>query len=73
MSTVSVAIQKINMTDVTKIIVSDIIQQQDGTYARAIRFYGNEVGVDGLQLLMETVSRSKNRADLVVATPAQGF
>jgi hypothetical protein len=73
MSTVSVAIQKINMTDVTKIIVSDIIQEQDGGYARAVRFYGNEVGVDGLQLLMETVSRSKNRADLIIATPVQGF
>jgi hypothetical protein len=73
MSTVSVAIQKINMTEVTKIIVSDIIQETDGGYARAVRFYGNEVGVDGLQLLMETVSRSKNRADLVISTPVQGF
>ena len=73
MSTVSVAIQKIRMTDVTKIIVSDIVQEQDGYFARAVRFYGNETGVDGLQLLLETVSRSKNRADLIVATPAQGF
>ncbi|TXM68191.1 hypothetical protein [Methylobacterium sp. WL120] len=72
MSTVTVAVQKINMTEVTKIIVSDIVQ--DGTdFVRAIRYYGNETDTNGLVLLLETLSRSVNRSDLVIATPIQGF
>jgi hypothetical protein len=73
MSAFSVTQQKIDASDIRLIQVGDLVQDTDGTYVRAIRFYGDPFYDNSPTLLLEVKTRSVNRSDLVVATPASGF
>lgn len=73
MSTVNYSLQKLDISDVRQVVVSDIVTDTDGTFVRAVRFYGDPVVASTPTLLLEVVTRSPIRTDLVVATPAAGF
>jgi hypothetical protein len=73
MSAFSVTQQKIDASDIRLIQVGDLVQDTDGTYLRTVRFYGDPYVANAPTLLLEVMTRSANRADLVVATPAAGF
>jgi len=73
MSVVTVAEQKLAASDVRKIVVSDIVAEADGTFVRAVSFYGDPIVNNAPTLLLTVTSRSAVRTDLVVGTPASGF
>jgi hypothetical protein len=73
MSAFTVTQQKFEASDVRMVQVTDLVQDEDGTYVRAVRIYGDPFVNNAPTLLLEVLCRSVNRADLVVATPAAGF
>lgn len=73
MSAVTVAEQKLAAADVRKIVVSDIVEESEGSFVRAVSFFGDPIVNNAPTLLLTVTSRSENRADLVVGTPASGF
>lgn len=69
MSAITNTVQQIAATDIREIVVTPLTTQTDGTFIRAVRFYGDPF-IDGAPSLLLTVTcTSSNHDDLVVQVP----
>lgn len=69
MSTVTNTVQQLTVTDTRSIIVTPLIKQDDGTFIRQVRVYGDPF-VDGAPTLLLTLNCvSANHDDLLVTVP----
>lgn len=74
MSLATTAAQKIDITGVVSIVVTDIVQAADGSFVRAIRFMGDpDEGQYDPSLVLEVKARAATKAPITIATPAAGF
>ncbi|WP_316196584.1 hypothetical protein [Bradyrhizobium sp. SZCCHNS3053] len=73
MSSINILQQKLEIADARLITVSDLVQDTDGSWVRAVRIYGDPVANGSPTLFTEIVSRSNNRADLEVQAPGYKF
>jgi len=74
MSVATTTAQRIDISGVTQIVVSDIAQAADGSFVRAIRFMGDpDEGQTAPALVLEVKARAATKAPITIATPAAGF
>lgn len=72
MSTLSVTQQKLQVSDVKEITVSDIIDTE-GTKLRVVRFFGDPVVNEAPTLILEVAATSDDDEKLKIATPSSEF
>jgi hypothetical protein len=72
-STLKIASQKLEITDVRDIVVTEIVDDGAGGFVRALRIHGQtETGEPGL-LVLDLRLQSASKADLAITTPELDF
>jgi hypothetical protein len=73
MATISTTVHKLFVSDITSIVVTDIVEQEDGSFVRAVRFYGDDDAGNKDQLIVEVKVTAATKAGVQIPVPASGF
>ena len=65
--------QKLSVTAVKDIEVTDIVDDGAGGWIRSVRFYGAAAGEANKVLVLEVLLQSATRTDLAITTPEIDF
>lgn len=72
-SVVSTLSQRLMLTSITDVEVTDIVDDGAGGFVRAIKFFGEGVVDTQNPLVLEVVIQSDDRTDLKITTPEIDF
>jgi hypothetical protein len=72
MSTITTVLQRVDITDVRQIVVTEIVDDA-GAKLRLLRIFGDPVVNGAPMLLFEVATRSASADDLKILTPAFDF
>ncbi len=65
--------QKLSITGVKDIEVTDIVEDGGGGWVRSVRFYGSPASGANKSLVLEVLLQSTEKADLAITTPEIDF
>jgi len=72
-SVLSTLSQRVMLTHITDVEVTEIVDDGAGGYVRAVKFFGQGAVEGETPLVFEVVIQSENRTDLKITTPEMEF